>query len=137
LKRRHRARVGADAEQVAHRLAVQRLTHAVRVVVRPALDQHEALRVRRRVVEPPAEFGPDQLVFAAVTTSSGEPMVATFACESKRCVISQPTGSQPQRIVATMSGSDVNVPSTIVPRSSSTRLASSIAIAPPSEWPKT
>jgi predicted aconitase len=50
--------------------------------------------------------------------------------------MSGPTGSQPHLKLLATSGMEVNVPSTMVPCSSSTREARSMAMAPPSEWPK-
>jgi hypothetical protein len=51
-------------------------------------------------------------------------------------VISGPTGSQPQRKLLTTSGMLVKVASTMTPASSWTLRARSMAMAPPSEWPK-
>ncbi|MCY1556539.1 hypothetical protein D9M68_932990 [compost metagenome] len=63
-------------------------------------------------------------------------MSDTRRTASKRCVISSETGNQPHLKVLTTSGMEVKVLSTTVPASSCTCAASSMAMAPPSEWPK-
>ncbi|MCY1557987.1 hypothetical protein D9M68_948830 [compost metagenome] len=63
-------------------------------------------------------------------------MAGTRLTASKRWVISGPTGSQPHLKLLTTSGIEVKLPSTRVPVSSFTWAASSMAMAPPSEWPK-
>ena len=64
-------------------------------------------------------------------------MRLTLSIDSKRWVISIDTGSQPHLKLLTTSAMLVKVPSTITPLASGTRVARSIAMAPPSEWPKT
>ena len=63
-------------------------------------------------------------------------MSATLRMDSNRWVMRGDTGSQPHLKVLTTSGMLVKVPSTMVPFSSGTWRARSMAMAPPSEWPK-
>ena len=76
------------------------LAERVGVVVRAALDEHEALRLAgalrtARGRAPAGSAGPS----LPCTTSTGEPTSAIFAPASKRCVISGASGSQPQRML--------------------------------------
>ena len=125
-----------QAEQRGHRLPVLALADGVRVVVRAAFHQYELLGFLGGFVQLAAQLGWIRRSSLPCTTKRGEPISPTLRTDSKRCVISGDTGSQPQRKVLTTSGMLVKVPSTIVPCSSCTWRASSMAMAPPSEWPK-
>ena len=86
---------------------------------RPRPARNASVRVRARTARGPVRAGSGCRALPC-TTSTGEPICAMREAASKRCVISGPTGSQPQRKLPTTSGTEVNAPSTISPASSST-----------------
>ena len=113
---------------------------AVGVVVRAALDEHEALGLaaRARTARGPAR-GRIRLVLAAVHHQQRRPDLRRCgAPASKRCVISGATGSQPHLKLLDHVGDRGEAAFDDQRRlRRRPRLASCTAMALPSEWPKT